>query len=219
MTTDTKLHQNIAAANNLGKAGVASGTTTLPNTRASSEALRGKASLTTVGFLLVTMIIGYEWFMSGLVKIARGDFPAGLAAELLAKAEGVPAWYASLMTSAFIPNAQSFGYVIEIAEILAGVALIVGPLIWLFAWDRVSDRTRKAVLFSMAVATIGATYLAINLHLANGAPHPWLIPGNSFDEGIDLDSILPATQIVIAVVSIIFLNRLRRERTHEVAVA
>jgi hypothetical protein len=39
-----------------------------------------------------------------------------------------------------------------------------------------------------------------------------LIPESGFDEGIDLDSVLPAIQIVIAVVSVIFLKRLRREK-------
>ena len=35
----------------------------------------------------------------------------------------------------------------------------------------------------------------------------------AFDEGIDLDSVLPAIQIVIATVSVILLRRLRRERS------
>ena len=72
---------------------------------------------------------------------------------------------------------------------------------------------RAAVLFFTAVAAIGATFLAINLHLANGAAHPWFSPESGFDEGIDLDSGLPAIQLVIAAVSIIFLQRLRRARS------
>jgi hypothetical protein len=84
-------------------------------------------------------------------------------------------------------------------------------LIWLLAWDRVSDRVRSAVLFFTALAAIGATFLALNLHLANGATHPWLLPGDAFDEGIDLDSVLLAIQVVIAAVNIILLRRLRRK--------
>lgn len=175
--------------------------------------LRGKPSLSMIGFLLVAIVIGYEWFMSGLVKFVRGDFPAGLADELLEKSAGTAAWYGSFLKSAVIPNAELYGYAIEISEVLAGVALIAGPLIWLFAWDRVSDGIRRAVLFLMAAAAIGGAFLAINLHLANGASHPWLLPGDAFDEGIDLDSVLPAIQIVIATISLIVLTRLRRERT------
>jgi len=164
-----------------------------------------------VGFLVVQLVIGYEWFMSGLVKFVRGDFPAGLPDELLAKTAGASDWYAAFLKSVAIPYGEPFGYVIETAEILAGVALIVGPLIWLLAWDRVTDRVRLAVLFFTAVAAIGGAFLAVNLHLANGASHPWLIPGTSFDEGIDLDSVLPAISIVIAAVNITLFRRIRRD--------
>lgn len=174
------------------------------------DALRGRPEVGLVGLLFVTMVIGYEWFISGLVKFIRGGFPAGLADELLEKSAGGMAWYGTFLRTVVIPNATLFGYAIETSELLAGVALIAGPLIWLFAWDRVSDRVRSTVLFFIALATIGGTFLAINLHLANGAAHPWLIPGDAFDEGIDLDSVLPAIQIVIAVVSIICLRQLRR---------
>ena len=174
--------------------------------------LRGKPSLSMIGFLVVEMIIGYEWFISGLVKFVRGRFPAGLADELVEKSEGAAVWYGRFLESAVIPNASLFGYAIETSELLAGVALIAGPLVWLFAWDRVSDRTRRAVLFTTAAAAIGGAFLAVNLHLANGASHPWLIPGDAFDEGIDLDSVLPAIQIVIATVSIILFRRLGRIR-------
>jgi hypothetical protein len=167
-----------------------------------------------IGLLVVEIVIGYEWFISGLVKIVRGDFPSGLAAELLEKSEGVAAWYGSFLKSAVIPNAVLFGYAIEISELLAGIALIAGPLIWLFAWERVSDRLRWAVSFSIAASAIGGAFLAINLHLANGGSHPWLLPGDAFDEGIDLDSVLPAIQIVIATVSIIVFRRLRRDSSH-----
>lgn len=164
-----------------------------------------------VGFLLVEMIIGYEWLVSGVAKIVRGGFPAGLADELTEKSVNAPEWYGAFLKGCAIPYAEAFGYFIEIAEVLAGIALLVGPFIWLCRWDRVSDGVRKSVLFSTAAAAIGGAILAINLHLANAGSHPWLIPDSGFDEGVDLDSVLPAIQIVIAVVSIIFLKRFGRE--------
>lgn len=185
-----------------------------PNHRAQSltDTLRGKPNSGTIGLLVVEMIIGYEWFMSGLVKVVRGDFPAGLGEELLKNSPSAATWYGSFIKSAVIPRAVIFGYVIEIAELLAGVALIVGPLIWVFGWDRVSDRIRAAVLLAIATAAIGGVFLAINLHMANGASHPWLLPDNAFEEGIDLDSVLPSIQIVIALVSLVLLRRLWREQ-------
>ena len=175
--------------------------------------LTAKPSVCTVGFLVVEMIIGYEWLISGLVKIVRGDFPSGLAGELLEKSADMAPWYGNFVRSVVIPNGVLVGYAIEIAELLAGVALIAAPLIWLFAWRRVSDTMRSVGLLSVASAAIGGTFLAINLHLANAGSHPWLLPGDAFDEGIDLDSILPAIQIVIATVSIILFRRLRRIRS------
>ena len=97
---------------------------------------------------------------------------------------------------------------IPLPPVLGGIALVGGPLLWLFAWDRLSDRVRKALCLSIALAAIGATFLAVNLHLANAASHPWLFPSDAFDEGIDLDSVLPAIQIAIATVSIILFRRL-----------
>lgn len=38
----------------------------------------------------------------------------------------------------------------------------------------------------------------MNFHLANAASHPWLISKDGFDEGVDLDSIMPAIQPVFA---------------------
>jgi uncharacterized membrane protein YphA (DoxX/SURF4 family) len=172
--------------------------------------LRGKPGLSMVGLLLVQMIVGYEWLVSGVAKFERGGFPAGLAKELVEKSADAPAWYGSFLKAAVIPHGVAFGYLIETSEILAGVALMMGSFIWLCAWDRVSERTRAAVLCITAIAGIGATFLVINLHLANGASNPWLIPASGFDEGVDLDSLLPAIQIVLIVVSIITLKRLRR---------
>ena len=167
--------------------------------------------LSMIGLLLVEMIIGYESLISGLVKLVRGDFPSGLAATLLEKLPKVPGWYGSFLSGAVIPHALYFGYAIEIAEVLAGVVLLGGPLIAIFAWEPVPHWVRKAILFFTAVATIGGAFLAINLHVANAASHPWFFPGDSFDEGIDLDIVLPAIQIVIAWISIILFRRLGRE--------
>ena len=37
---------------------------------------------------------------------------------------------------------------------------------------------------------------------ANGSPHPWFIAKDGFDEGIDLDSLLPAIQLILIGVSV-----------------
>ena len=172
--------------------------------------LRDGPALGMTGLLVVTMVVGYEWLVSGLAKFAAGDFPGGLGAELTEKAGELSGWYADFLTRVAIPNAPAFGYVIQISELLAGLALIGGPLLWLFAWERLSDGVRSAVLLVIAAAAIGGALLTVNLHLANAEAHPWLLPDDPFDEGVGLDSVLTAIQLVIATVALVQLRRLRR---------
>jgi hypothetical protein len=162
------------------------------------------------GLLLIQALIGYEWFMSGLTKIVDGGFPSGLAKELRADAAGDVHWYASFLRGSVIPNASAFGYLIEIGELLVGIGLIAAAAVWLFRWDRLPDSGRFAVLAVTALAALAGVAMAINFHLASGAPHPWLIPKSGFDESVDLDSLLPMLQLVLIGVSVGFLRTLRR---------
>ncbi len=172
---------------------------------------RAASRLPLVGLLLVQLLVGYEWFVSGLTKVVRGGFPSGLADELREKSEGAAGWYKSFLDGSVIPNASAFGYLIEISELLVGVALIVAAIVWLARWQRLGDGGRFALLGTTIAASLAAIFMAVNFHLANGAPHPWLIPKDGFDEGIDLDSLLPAVQLVLIGVSVAYLRALRRK--------
>lgn len=92
-----------------------------------------------------------------------------------------------------------------VIQILIGYEWLMSGLtvaMWLFRWQSLSLRVRSVVLLGTAVAAVGGVLMNINFHLANGSPHPWLIPSCGFDEGVDLDSLMPATQIVLIAVSI-----------------
>ena len=182
-----------------------------------ADQVRGTPSLSMIGLLVVQMIIGYEWLLSGIAKFAKGDFASGLADELAETVNAANGWYANFLNSAIIPNATAFGYIIEMAEVLAGIALIVGPLIWIFAWNRIPEGLRKTVLVLMIAAAIGGIFMAVNFHVANSGNHPWVLPESGFDEGVDIDLLLVAIQSVITGVQIIVLNRLRQERTAAIA--
>lgn len=162
------------------------------------------------GLLVVGLFIGYEWFMSGLTKIVRGGFPSGLADQLRAKSEGAPGWYRSFLDTTVIPNASAFGVLIQVAELLIGAALILAAVVLFFRWQRLDHRTEMVVLAVVAVASASATLMNISFHLANGSPHPWLIPKDGFDEGVDLDSLLPLIQLVFVFVSVKLMGMLRR---------
>ena len=92
-----------------------------------------------VALLLVQLLVGYEWFISGLTKIVRGGFPSGLAKELTEKSVGAPGWYKGFLDGSVIPNASAFGYLIEICELVVGLALIAAALLWLLRWERLPD--------------------------------------------------------------------------------
>jgi hypothetical protein len=163
-----------------------------------------------IGLLVIQVLIGYEWFMSGLTKVVDGGFTSGLAKELRGDTAGDAHWYASFLRGSVIPHATAFGYLIELGELLVGAGLIVAAVFWLFRWERLSDAGRVAVLVVTALSALGGVAMAVNFHLASGAPHPWLIPRSGFDESVDLDSLLPMLQVVLIGVSVGLLRSLRR---------
>lgn len=165
---------------------------------------RTASQIPLIGLLLVQLFVGYEWFMSGLTKIYRGGFPGGLAAELRDKSTGAAHWYKSFLDGSIIPNAHAFGYLIEIGEILVGLALIGAAIVWLLGFERLPKHGRLAVLATTVLASLASIFMAVNFHLANGAPHPWLIPKDGFDESVDLDTLLPLIQLVLIGVSVAY---------------
>ena len=168
------------------------------------------ARLPLIGLLAVQIFIGYEWFISGITKIVRGGFPAGLADDVAAKSPGAPAWYAnSILDNVVIPHANAFGYLIEFGEVFVGVTLVAGAAIWLFQWERLPRPSRAVTLGLIAFAALAGVFINVNLHLFNGSPHPWLLPGSGFDEGVDLDSLMPAIQLAIAGVAGVMLWEMR----------
>jgi hypothetical protein len=58
----------------------------------------------TTGYLLLQILVAYEWFASGLTKLVHGDFPAGLAADLRDPAKQAVPWYGDFLRSAVIPH-------------------------------------------------------------------------------------------------------------------
>jgi hypothetical protein len=167
-----------------------------------SSATDGLGRLPLICILLVQAFVGYEWFDSGLTKIVRGGFPAGLAGDLHDRVASAPGWYRSFVDGSIIPHGVLFGYVIEIGELLVGIVFIAVALLWIFRWQRLSVPTRLVLLGLTIAAALGGIFMAINFHLANGGTHPWLIPKSGFDESVDLDALLPAIQFVFIVLGV-----------------
>jgi uncharacterized membrane protein YphA (DoxX/SURF4 family) len=169
-----------------------------------SDASERRSSAAVVALLLVQVCIGYEWFVSGLTKLVNGDFPSGLAAELRDMSAGAPGWYRSFLDSAILPHAAAFGYTIEIAEVAVGVVLLVGVL-RLPAWIG-----RHVPAVTSAALVVGLV-LAANFALANGSSFGLRLAGDSFDEGIDLDTLLVGVQLALLVFAVAGVRRARRQ--------
>lgn len=175
-------------------------------------AFEGSARPLLVGLLAIQIFLGYEWLWSGLSKVLSGTFVSGLADVLTDKSSSLSGWYKSFLDGVVIPNGQLFGYVVMAGELALGVTLIGVAAVWLTRWSRLSHRSRQLVLGLIVLAGVAAVLLNANLHLLNGATHPWLIAADPNEEGVDFDSVMPIIQLIISVVAFVFLRRVRAAR-------
>ena len=172
------------------------------------------------GFLVVQVIVGYEWLASGLTKLVHGDFTSGLSSDLHERAKKAAPWYRHFLDHTVIPHASSFGYAIEWAELLSGIVLIVGAALLLFRDERVGSRFNLWIAALTALAAFVGLVLAINFAFANRAGFSAVAP-DSFDEAITLDSLLVGIQIVLLGVALASLRSsgaddVHRERRYRV---
>ena len=165
-----------------------------------------------VGLLIVQIIVGWEWLISGLTKIFRGGFPSGLAANLKDSSTDAWGWYRDFLRSVIIPHAKPFGYLIEISELAVGVILIVAALQWLFRWQSMHRQARTRMLLGTVAACGAAIFMNINFYLVSGKPPPFFLAKDAFDEGVGLDAVLPSLEFVIGGVALWTFLSIRRAR-------
>jgi hypothetical protein len=163
-----------------------------------------------VGFLAVQFLLGYEWLMSGLAKVAADDFPGGLAQTLTDATQGQTGWYKSFIDGVVIPNGPLFGSLVMLGEVVVGVTLIAASLAWLARWGRLGSGAQVVLLAVVALAGVVGAFMSLNFHLAMGATAPWVISPDPNDQGVDLDSLMFMLQVVLAIASVAYLVRLRR---------
>lgn len=160
--------------------------------------------------LAVQAFLGYEWFMSGLSKLLSPDWVNGLGDNLTDTAKNLNGPYDSFLTGLVIPNAQLFAVLVMVGELAIGASLIAVAVLWWSRWDRAGVRGQSVLLAIVIGAGILSIFLNINFHLANNGGHPWLISADPFDEGVDLDSVMPVIQLAIALVAARLLRDVRR---------
>lgn len=185
----------------------------MTSSRSTSFSFDGPARPILAGLLAIQGFLGYEWLMSGLSKVLSASFVPDLGANLADATKDLTGPYKSFLDAVVIPNAQPFGYLVLLGELGLGVLLIATALAWWFRWDRLSLTGRSVLLGLIVAAGAVAIFMNVNFHLANGGSHPWLIAADPFDEGVDLDSVMPLVQAAISLVSLRLLLDARRVAT------
>jgi thiosulfate dehydrogenase (quinone) large subunit len=163
-------------------------------------------------------IVGWEWLMSGGNKLLSGTFAQGLADALNNGIKDNPnGWYVAFLQQTVIPHSTLFGYLIEWSEIMIGIILLGGALVLLGKPPMPGDpQYRFAVGYSIAVIIVSAVAILqnVNFHFFMGG---WVIPTfdptQPYNEGIDLDGLLPLFFLTIIIANIALLKAMTGAKT------
>lgn len=164
-----------------------------------------------VALVGLQLIVGYEWLVSGVDKILLGTFPDALP-QLLAGAVGsgrLPSFFADLLQTLVLPNAQFFGVLIEWGEALAGLGLIAAAVVALLRpWAERALSLPLALRFSYGanwvdrlalVAAAGAGLFGLSFFLLDGLPSPWFTPSIAYGGAVDTGLFLALASAILIV--------------------
>lgn len=159
----------------------------------------------------VQAIVGWEWLVSGANKVLSGTFPAGLAGTLDDGIKGNPnGWYVAFLQAVVLPHSIFFGYLIEAAEVLAGLALLSGALVLVGGIRRRGEpqyRLAVAQMVAAALAALACVFLCVNFHFFMGdGILPGINPAAPFDEGVNLDTLMPPMALLILAFNVYVLS-------------
>jgi hypothetical protein len=156
-------------------------------------------------------ILGWEWLVSGVNKVASGSFPNGLAATLSDGVKSNPnGWYVAFLRAVVLPHSVAFGYTIEMVEVLAGLALLASAVALLGGLRRPGEPQYRLAVTQVAAAAIAALAcmtLCVNFHFFMGdGVLPGVSASNAFNEGVDLDTLMPPLALVVLVFNLYALR-------------
>ncbi|HLJ81787.1 MAG TPA: hypothetical protein VKT52_09900 [Ktedonobacterales bacterium] len=111
-------------------------------------------------------IVGWEWLVSGTNKVLSGSFPSGLTGILQDGIKTNPnSWYVAFLQGVILPHSLIFGYLIEVAEVLAGALVLVGGI---RHRDEPQYRLAVAQIVAAALAALICAFLCVNFHFFMG---------------------------------------------------
>jgi hypothetical protein len=145
---------------------------------------------------VIQAIVGYEWLVSGANEVLSGQFPQRLGGTLADGLKHNPnGWYASFLHAIVLPHSVFFGYLIELGEVGIGLALLGGALLLVGHLPARGERFYRLACFEIGAVSLAAFASVAwcgNFHFFKGDGFvSALNPGDPFDEGVDLDTLLP----------------------------
>ena len=157
------------------------------------------------------MLLGYEWLLAGGDKLLLGTFPTQLGGMLLTLVGGghLVGFFAAILQGLVAPNAQLFGYLIELGETLAGLGLMAASIVALLrplAGRHLGSRSATLYMFGDRLMgrlalfeAIGAGLLGVSYFFLDGLPAPWFIPSVAFGGSIDNGLFLAVASVILIV--------------------
>ncbi|MEI7740903.1 MAG: hypothetical protein WCJ29_00180 [bacterium] len=145
-------------------------------------------SLYRFALLLVQIVFGYEWLVSGVSKILNPAFIAGMSKSLGAFALNNPnGWYRDFLVSFAIGYADIFGYMVAWGELFVGLGLIFAAGFLMFE----SHENHRSLLALSVVTLLFGAFMSANFYFAAG----WMSPSTH-----SLNMIMFWIQLVLAYV-------------------
>jgi hypothetical protein len=163
-----------------------------------------------IALLLIQAWLGYEFLISGWNKIAvNSSFTKGLAGYLKVTAGTRINSYASFINHYILPHGTMFGYLIEWAEVICGVILILAaPVLFVCLNKKAVMHKTAAVLSILSLA--GILLMSLNFYWMTGAAT--VLPGaNPYIPGVSFDFFI----VILSLVLIVWNATLLKTKTNK----
>lgn len=159
-------------------------------------------SLAHFTLMMTLLIFGYEWFISGLDKVASGNFVQGLHNNMIVAIKTSSyAVYSPFLKSICLPHCIFFGRLIEYGEVLIGTVFIVIALLGIIKGYLPHIAELIGLFFN-----IFSIILSLNILLYVGGKF-FFSTSDPFDEGISLDFIMLLVSVIYTINFTILIKR------------
>ena len=163
-----------------------------------------------IAVLLIQAWLGYEFLISGWDKIkVNTAFTSGLGGYLKMTAGNRTNAYGRFIIHFVLPHASLFGYLIEWAEVICGVILILAAPVLFVCLNKKAAMQKTTVVLSI-LSLAGILLMSLNFYWMTGATT--VFPGgNAYIPGVSFDFFI----VILSAVLIVWNATLLRTKKNE----